>query len=114
MKNVIHTAQFYIKFGEEEKRFLENKYRDDLLNVYTKINNIYECKGIAINYITSFTNEHTMFFTIDFIKLLNKSSIIEDDIEEIKKEMFNFKKDIINNTDIEAILTRIDYRLDIK
>lgn len=111
---MIHTAQFYIKFKEDEKIYLETKYNQNILNVYSNINNIYSCKGIVINYITKFVNEYTMFFTIDFIKLLKKSIISEVDIQEIEKEISNFKMDIINNSNVEVILTRIDYRLDIE
>lgn len=111
---MIHTAQFYIKFKEDEKIYLETKYNQNILNVYSNINNIYSCKGIVINYITKFVNEYTMFFTIDFIKLLKKSIISEVDIQEIEKEISNFKMDIINNSNAEVILTRIDYRMDIE
>lgn len=111
---MIHTAQFYMKFRERERLFLENKYKDNIFHIYSKINNIYECRGIAINYIATSMNEYTMFFTIDFIKLLNKSLINENDIEVIENEITNYKIDIINNGSIEPVLTRIDYRIDIE
>lgn len=109
---MIHTAQFYINISETEKVFLENKYEDDISQVYSRINNIYKSKGIVINYISNFVNTYTVFFTIDFIKLLEKSRVNEDDIFEINNEISNFKFDIINNKDIEEVLIRIDYRFD--
>jgi hypothetical protein len=53
------------------------------------------------------------FFTIDFIKLLKKSDICENDILEINNEISSFKLDICDSKDIEEVLIRVDYRFDV-
>lgn len=109
---MIHTAQFYINIENEEKEFLKDKYTEDISRAIVKVNNIYESKGISINYISQEYGNCRIHFVIDFIKLLEKADISSDDLENINFEMYNFIFDIIGRY-VEPIMIRIDYRFDI-
>lgn len=109
---MIHTAQFYINIESEEREFLKEKYNEDISRAIVKINNIYESKGITINYISNEYGSCRIHFVIDFIKLLEKTNITSDDLENINYEMYKFIFDIIG-TYVEPIMIRIDYRMDI-
>lgn len=108
---MIHTAQFYINIENEEKNFLKEKYNQDVSRAIVKINNIYESKGISINYITQGYGNFRIYFVIDFIKLLEKVDISSGDLENINFEMYKFIFDI-TDTYIEPVMIRIDYRYD--
>lgn len=108
---MIHTAQFYINIENEEKNFLKEKYNQDVSRAIAKINNIYESKGISINYITQEYGNFRICFVIDFIKLLEKVDISSDDLENINFEIYKFIFDI-TGTYIEPVMIRIDYRYD--
>ncbi|MBI5977656.1 phage/plasmid replication domain-containing protein [Clostridium perfringens] len=109
---MIHTAQFYINIENEEKEFLKDKYTEDISKAITKVNNIYESKGISINYITQEYGNCRIHFVIDFIKLLEKADITSEDLENINFEIYKFIFDITGSY-IEPIMIRLDYRLDI-
>lgn len=109
---MIHTAQFYINIENEEKEFLKGKYTEDISRAIVKVNNIYENKGISINYITQEYGNCRIHFVIDFIKLLEKTDITSDDLENINLEIYKFIFDITGNY-IEPIMIRLDYRLDV-
>ena len=111
---MIHTIQFYINIEKNEINFLENKYGNDILGVQNKLNNIYASLGIAINLIVKNQYGCRILFTVDCIKLLNKSDISEYDIDNINSKLNDFKKDIIGNEFNEEVLIRIDYRYDIE
>lgn len=110
---MIHTAQFYINIDNDEKDFLENKYKGDIFEAIKLINTIYKCKGIVINYTSKLHDGHRIIFTIDFIKLLGKVNVCEEDNLNINKEMNAFIFDIVGNRNKEEVLIRIDYRFDI-
>ena len=109
---MIHTAQFYINLEKEEKIFFEDKYDEDISIAITKVNNVYGCKGITINYTTKNYGIFTIYFVIDFIKLLGKTDITVNDIDDINFEIYNFIFDVTGRY-IEPIMIRIDYRLDV-
>lgn len=110
---MIHTAQFYINLENEELENIRNKYNFDLGKAIKNINNIYECIGIVINYITNTECEKRMIFNIDFIKLLNKTDINEKDIESINFKIDEFLFYVINANYKEKIMIRLDYRKDV-
>ncbi|MGL4991299.1 MAG: phage/plasmid replication domain-containing protein [Sarcina sp.] len=109
---MIHTAQFYINIENEDKEFLKDKYTEDISRAIARVNNIYENKGISINYITQEYGNCRIHFVIDFIKLLEKTDITSDDLENINFEIYKFIFDITGNY-IEPVMIRLDYRLDV-
>ncbi|WP_061313226.1 hypothetical protein [Clostridium botulinum] len=110
---MIHTGQFYVNLENEELEIIRNKYNFDLGRAIKNINNIYECIGIVINYITNTEYEKRLIYNVDFIKLLNKIDINETDIEDINFKINEFLSDIINADYKEKIMIRIDYRKDV-
>lgn len=109
---MIHTAQFYSDLDEKEIQEIEIKYNEQINLVGGKINEIYEEKGIITTFYKSY-GIHYISLEIDFIKLLNKSNIRQEDYMKIHKKIKQFLIDIIGY-EIELCLIRFDYRLDIE
>ena len=109
---MIHTAQFYINIENTEKEFLKEKYNEDISKAIVKINNIHKGKGVTINYISQEYGNCRIHFVIDFIKLLQKVDITQNDLENINFEIYKFIYEITGNY-IKPIMVRLDYRKDI-
>lgn len=83
---MIHTANFYLLLDSSDIDFIENKYNESLSLLKDTLSN----KSITV-YFTSFYGNQYMHLNIDFIKLLNKSNINENDREKnvkIKTEIY--------------------------
>ncbi|EOU1112758.1 hypothetical protein AB8I94_001613 [Clostridium perfringens] len=109
---MIHTGQFYSILNEDEVNYIKGKYDESLNLINEKINN--ECKdnGISISFYIRYKKCY-MFLNIDFIKLINKYDISEDDYFLIDNSIKEFLCKLFGY-DLEMTLIRIDYRLDIK
>ena len=109
---MIHTAEFYINFHEKQRDFLEKKYKKELFKVESLINKIYKDTGITIHSIKRVYGIYRLNFTIDFIKLLKKAEIVEEDIIQIEDKIYGFIYDITGSNFIEPYMKRLDYRYD--
>lgn len=109
---MIHTAQFYSYLNKEEIETIQNRYHEEVNLVSEKINNIYKEKGITTTFYRSYGVDY-ISLEIDFIKLLNKSDIVEDDYTKIHEKIKQFLIDVIGY-EIELYMIRLDYRLDIE
>lgn len=108
---MVHTAKFFIQFENEEVYKLEEKYKENITLVSEKLNEKHN--GIT-SYFTNYNKTWFMYFTIDFIRLLDKVNIKESDYKEIEDKINKFIYEVFGVRDKEAILVRIDYRLDVK
>lgn len=113
-ERMIHTAEFYAvlenkTIGELEKNFKTNI---KLINENIVCD---EFKGIKF-YFYKMYGVYRFNLYVDFIKLLGKSDINENDYTEIekhlKKYLFLIFKD--ESSRLEIILKRLDFRKDIK
>ncbi|HAT4128285.1 phage/plasmid replication domain-containing protein [Clostridium perfringens] len=109
---MIHTGQFYLILNEDEINYIQRKYNENINLINEKINNEYKEIGISVSFYTRYRKCY-MFLTVDFIKLINKNDISEEDyclidntIKEVLGMLFGYA--------LEMTLIRIDYRLDIK
>lgn len=104
---MIHTAKFYVELNQTDVYFLQRKYRKEI----TQINIIHQ--GITTKFIYKF-GQWTMNVNIDFIEILGKCDIVQNDIEEIKTILNSYLYTIFEDLKRELILIRLDYRFDIK
>ena len=108
---MIHTAKFYVILDSDDIDFIENKYSEELslLGYSLSTQSIITC-------FSYFKNKMYMHLNIDFIKLLNKSEFSESDLSEslmlIKQFLYKVFNDCSKFDDL--VLTRIDYRVDVK
>ncbi|MFI3210966.1 MAG: phage/plasmid replication protein [Peptostreptococcaceae bacterium] len=100
---MVHTAQFYLVIDKSEIDIIRRK-----------VGNINKNEiGLSISDFYHKCN-NKLFFTVDFIKLLGKPNITENDIEEIEDKLKDTFRYYLSKTKLEFIMIRLEYRLDIK
>lgn len=110
---MIHTAKFYLQLNNEDINFLENKYWETISLISCRIDNVYKENGITTIF-TKLYNNWYMYLIIDFIKLIGKADINEEDYSEVQDKINQYLYDIFEDNRRELILIRLDYRLDVK
>ena len=105
---MVHTGEFFVDLNiEEDMEFI--KVLEELKTIKD------EEKGIIMmlkKVPMKFGYRTRLYIFVDFIKLLDRANINQDDIDEIL-EKINFVVKAILNRNFELILNRIDYRYDV-
>lgn len=105
---MVHTGEFFVDLNiEEDMEFI--KVLEELKTIKD------EEKGIIMmlkKVPMKFGYRTRLYIFVDFIKLLDRANISQDDIDEIL-EKINFVVKAILNRNFELILNRIDYRYDV-
>jgi hypothetical protein len=110
-KQMIHTAQFYVQLSPSE--VLDLQVRHGL--PYYKIGNVETPYSTAITKWVSDKYGFRLIFVVDFIKLLSKTEIVESDCGVAERRIGSFLYSIFGvNLYESVVMTRIDYRLDVK
>lgn len=109
---MLHTARFYIDLAKDEAYLIERNLGITLDQLKCKI-------GMKFDGITAWVIQKygmRLFFTVDFVKLLNKSIIQESDYDQTERKIEEFILFIFHDASfIDRIcMTRIDYRLDVQ
>ena len=111
---MIHTCEFYALIDKEIIGYLEDKFKTNIKLINEEIDlkifdavNFYFYKSYGIWKFNLF---------VDFIKLLGKPEICENDYTEIERRLNYILLSIFgeNLKNLELILKRIDFRKDIK
>ena len=104
---MIHTGEFFV--------MLDNETNKNVIEMMTEIE-VYEtnearvvCRNTTIN---SFKIVRLHIY-VDFIKLLGRPNIMPEDTDEILYRVRSIVEDIIDTTDFELILSRLDFRYDV-
>lgn len=105
---MVHTAKFYLMVEDEEVYKLEKKHKENITLIGSKLDG--QHMGLTTTFIRRYNN-WLMFVTVDFIKLLGRCDIVEQDYKEIEQKIGNFLFYIFGENK-ELILIRLDYRLD--
>lgn len=105
---MIHTATLYYNFTPDEMKILYYKYND----INTFLFDLDSCFHGITSHI-HFKYNYALYITIDFIKLLDTSSITDEHYEISEKIINNFLINL-NLSLNDMTLIRIDYRKDIK
>ena len=113
---MVHTAKFYAVIDRDIKYYIEDKFNQpiNMIGEIVKKNIGNKINGVKINFISRH-GVANLYMTIDFIKLLNKSNITENDYKEIEGKVQEYINCIFDNVSnrIELKMIRIDYRIDI-
>lgn len=107
---MIHTAQFYCRLQDTELKDICSKFQEAPSSLPGKINPHFN--GI----VGAFKHGGfgwTMYTTVDFIKVLGKSDITEDDYAEIDDKLNEYLQFIYGNDTKELVMLRLDYRFDV-
>ncbi|MEK4264162.1 phage/plasmid replication domain-containing protein [Paenibacillus sp. FSL L8-0499] len=106
---MIHTAQFYIFLEANQVSALCKKFKLDIALLPAFIDTHYEgVKTVFRKYGLGWW----MFVYIDFIKLLGKPDIWENDVLTIRKEMNGYLYRLFESNAKEFTLICLDYRID--
>ncbi|NBI06110.1 phage/plasmid replication domain-containing protein [Senegalia massiliensis] len=122
---MVHTAKFFIWLNEEDIIFLEDKYKTkpNIINldstgitahiikrrVYTLGKN-----KLTFNIREEQSTNYIMYINVDFILLLGKEDIKEQDFKEINTILNSYLFNIFEDNKKDLLLNRIDYRMDVK
>ncbi|MEK4654404.1 phage/plasmid replication domain-containing protein [Niallia sp. FSL W8-0954] len=107
---MLHTARFYINLTMDEAYLIERNLGITLDQLKPMVErNFY---GITAWVIKKYGIR--LFFVIDFVKLLNKSSIEESDYDKAERKIEEFILFLFRDSSFinRICMTRIDYRLD--
>ncbi len=107
---MIHTGEFLVMINNEDMEQAKSKEMFDSIKVYTKD----AFRIVWRNTKISNYNIHRLHIYVDFIELLGRPNIVESDIDYIIGKIRNTVDDIIGTNDFELILSRLDYRYDVK
>lgn len=110
---MIHTCEFYATLEKEIIGFLEDKFNRKVTLITEKID---EEKFHSVKFhFYKLYGVWRFNLVVDFIKLLNKSEISENDYEEIEKRLEKIIIYIFKDMSkyVEIILKRIDFRKDV-
>lgn len=80
---MIHTCEFYAILEKEVVGFLEERFNTKITSITEKVDT--EKFNSVYFYFYKFYGMWRFNLVVDFIKLLNKSEISENDYEEIEK-----------------------------
>lgn len=105
---MVHTGEFFVDLNIEDDM--------ELIKVLEELKVIKdEEKGIIMmpkKVPMKFGYRTSLYIFVDFIKLLGRANIVQNDIEEILEKINIVVKTILNRN-FELILNRIDYRYDV-
>lgn len=106
---MIHTAQFYILLEDAEVSTLCRRFKQDISLLPHAIDTYFEgFKTVFRRYGSC----RWMFVYIDFIKMLGKPDIWEDDVPAICEKMNAYLNKLFDSYGKEFTLIRLDYRID--
>lgn len=126
---MVHTGKFYLVLSKRDVGEIVNKFSENITLVNSIIDNNFNWSKTSIyfdkadyeniNHKSKKTKSYgrncwILQVVVDFIKLLNKADICESDYEAIEDEMDRYMYFIFNHTKYKMVLTRLDYRLDVK
>lgn len=110
---MIHTCEFYAILKKEVIGFLEERFNTKITLITEKIDT--EKFNSVYFYFYKSYSVWRFNLVVDFIKLLNKSEISENDYEEIEKKLEKIIIYLFGDMSmyVETILKRIDFRKDV-
>lgn len=110
---MIHTCEFYAILKKEVVGFLEERFNTKITLITEKIDT--EKFNSVYFYFYKLYGVWRFNLVVDFIKLLNKSEISENDYEEIEKKLEKIIIYLFGDMSmyVETILKRIDFRKDV-
>lgn len=109
---MLHTARFYIDLAKDEAYSIERNLGITLDQLKYKVGKKFV--GITAWVIQKYGIR--LFFTVDFVKLLNKSNIQEADYEQIERKIDEFILFVFHDASFldRICMTRLDYRRDVQ
>ena len=109
---MIHTAQFYCIISQQEVIEISNKFKCSIDFIADEVDLLFTaCKTSVIKKF----NQWILFVNVDFIKMLHRADINEQDIIKIEQYLTRYINYIHNAKDYESlVLIRLDYRFDVK
>jgi len=109
---MIHTAKFYSVLSVEDIQNLEKKFNEEVTLLDTILNNF--CDGISVTFIyNKFQKCYFTFIFVDFVKLLRRANIVDEDYEIVETKLNEFIRTVFDK-ELELTLVRVDYRYDVK
>ncbi|MDR3598712.1 phage/plasmid replication protein [Clostridium sp.] len=108
---MVHTAQFYCELSSDDIRKMMLKHNMGVNLIPSKLEeDFYGFSGAIIKEY----NYYKFYLTVDFIKILNKTDITENDYDNIEKSIDLYMSKLCDLLCNDLTLTRLDYRLDVK
>lgn len=115
---MIHTAKFFMKLEKEDIYRLVDRYGEKVTVIGDLIDRKYEWSATSIYYSRSeesySMNSWVLNLVVDFVKMLGRSNITENDYKFVENEMNNYIYELFGNSNNELKMVRLDYRVDIK
>ena len=105
---MIHTGEFFVMMDSENEEDIKTIEMFKQIKVYASHAFRIVCRKTRI----SKYDMVRLHIYVDFIELLNKVDIVEEDVDEIISKVRYEVGSIICNNDFELILSRLDYRFD--
>lgn len=108
---MVHTAKYYKELTEECLNSIISRNKCSTIDLaLSRVDS--KVEGISSKHLF-FMNKHHLSISVNFIELLNKSDITENDLHEINEMLRKYVYLLLGSNDIHSIiLTRLDYRLD--
>ncbi|NMF06871.1 phage/plasmid replication protein [Clostridium beijerinckii] len=108
---MVHTAQFYCELSSDDIRKMMLKHNIGVNLIPSKLEeDFYGFSGAIVKeYIY-----YKFYLTVDFIKILNKTDITENDYDNIEKNIDLYMSKLCDLLCKDLTLTRLDYRIDVK
>lgn len=112
---MIHTLEFYINISKKEKQMMEELHHKEIKKVVRELENGYKHFKLRIG--KPFWNKsHNIYLQMDVIELLERECgiITEEDYELVQVYIRELEQALFGTLQLQFILNRIDYRLDLK
>lgn len=106
---MVHTGEFFIMINNQKEEHIQTKEMFKNIKVYKK----HEFRIVWRSTKIGNYNIDRLHVYVDFIELLGKTDIAENDMEYIIFRIRSAIEEIIDTDDFEIILSRLDYRYDV-
>ncbi len=116
---MVHTANFYLNLSAKDVKEIVYRFNKRITLIKDIVDGFFNWSKTKLFFDFGDENQYgrncwVLQVEVDFIKLLNKIDINDDDYKIIEEEIDKYVYFIFGHTEYKMSFTRIDYRIDAK